>query len=107
MTEDDPIIIPSPQSTHFITVTDGGTKQIRGKVVYIHRLSPGNAEIHIRTSEWLDPNNYEATYVTGTQSAKGHYNVVAYAVHEEGGWLFQGTFERSEQSNEEQPDTAE
>jgi hypothetical protein len=95
MIDDERTFIPSPSSTHFVTITDRGTKQIRGKVVFVHRVSDGHAEVHIRTSEWLDPGSYEATYVTGTQTASGHYNVIGYAVHEDGGYLFEGTFERT------------
>src|SRR5215217_5679960 len=69
-------------TNHYVTVTDRHGKQIRGKVVYIQpkeqRWREESAEVHIVTSDWLDPYVYPAVYIMPAQSVAGTYSVHSY-----------------------------
>jgi hypothetical protein len=84
-------------TNHYVTVTDRRGKQIRGKVVYIQpkeqRWREESAEVHIVTSDWLDPYAYPAVYVMPAQSVVGTYAVHSY-ISEGDQWRFMGIFNR-------------
>ncbi len=53
-------------TSHHLTVTDHDGNTIRGKVTYLQpvaeRWHKDYAEVHLVTSDWLDPYRYPATY---------------------------------------------
>src|SRR5215217_2041745 len=94
-------------TNHYVTVTDRHGKQIRGKVVYIQpkeqRWREESAEVHIVTSDWLDPYAYPAVYVMPAQSVAGTYAVHSY-IREGDQWRFMGMFERAQEGSAPEPE---
>ena len=82
---------------HQLTVTNRYGSKVRGTVVYVRKIRDGEAEVHIRTHDWLEPYRTPATYSTATQSGDGYYLPLSYEMlDEKRSWLFKGTFERAE-----------
>ena len=94
---DTPYLMLPTKRQHQLIVTNRYGSKVRGSVVYVRKIRDSEAEVHIRTNDWLDPYRTPATYSTAPLSVVGYYLPLSYEMlDEKRSWLFKGTFERAE-----------
>lgn len=88
-------MLPSDITNLTVILTDRHGNAVRGNVVFVQRICDVHSEVHITTSDWLDPYSHEAVHITDSDSVEGVYAV--FDCESIGGerWLFKGLFEPS------------
>jgi hypothetical protein len=84
---------------HLLAITLRDGKITRGRVVYpepkTERGRPQKGAVHIVCTDWLDLEQYRASYVTLRESAAGLYTVDG-CIFTNKQWLVVGMFERAQ-----------